>query len=191
LPPAETVVNSHSRIPARGQPKTGSSDPMKQVVIENPVLNSPFEAPHRHFRFDDEGITNQIVEARRISSYFIPVPRPKKRGKQLRFETEWSEERIRPNEWINQVRARVDQWRQGNHVGITSTTRRLLDYWRDPEREKRLFFCQIEALETSIYITEVAGKYGDAWIELDSSSIDLTCRVGKNESGKSCLRRDI
>ena len=95
---------------------------MKQVVIENPVLNSPFEAPQRHFKFDDEGITNEIVEARRISSYLIPVPRPKKRGKQLRFETEWTEERIRASEWINQVRARVDRWRQGNRVGITSTT---------------------------------------------------------------------
>ena len=131
---------------------------MRQVVIENPVLNSPFEAPQRHFRFDDEGITNEIVEARRISSYFIPIPPAKKRGKQLQFETEWTEERIRPNEWINQVRARVDQWRQGNHLGITSTTRRLLEYWRDPERERKLFFCQIEALETAIYITEVAAN---------------------------------
>ncbi|WP_343387778.1 DEAD/DEAH box helicase family protein [Candidatus Amarobacter glycogenicus] len=49
--------------------------------------------------------------------------------------------------------------------GITSTTRRLLDYWRDPERENKLFFCQIEALETCIYITEAANKYGDAWID--------------------------
>ena len=45
------------------------------------------------------------------------------------------------------------------------TTARLLAYWTDPDREKKLFFCQIEALETAIYITEVAKKYGDAWIE--------------------------
>ena len=50
-------------------------------------------------------------------------------------------------------------------MGITPTTRRLLEYWTDPERDLRLFFCQIEALETAIYITEVASKYGDAWIE--------------------------
>lgn len=37
---------------------------MKQVVIENPVINSPFEEPTRHFRFTDEGITNEIVEFR-------------------------------------------------------------------------------------------------------------------------------
>jgi type III restriction enzyme len=138
---------------------------MKQVVIENPVLNSPFEVPQRHFKFDDEGITNEIVESRRSSAYFIPIARPKMKGKQLRFDTEWTQERIRPNDDINRIRAKVDQWRQGNHVGITKTTRMLLDYWTNPDREKKLFFCQIEAAEAAIYITEVASKYGDAWIE--------------------------
>jgi len=50
----------------------------RQVVIENPILNSPYEEPTRHFSFSDEGITNEIVEARRISSYFIPIAKPKK-----------------------------------------------------------------------------------------------------------------
>jgi type III restriction enzyme len=86
-------------------------------------------------------------------------------GKQLRLDAGWTEERIRPNEDINRIRAKVDQWRAGKHVGITKTSRMLLDYWTNPEREKKLFFCQIEAVETAIYITEVAGKYGDAWIE--------------------------
>jgi type III restriction enzyme len=54
---------------------------MQQVVIENPILNSPFKEPSRHFRFSDEGITNEIVEARRISSYFVPIAKPKKKGK--------------------------------------------------------------------------------------------------------------
>ncbi len=62
---------------------------MQQVVIENPILNSPFQEPTRHFRFSDEGITNDIVEARRVSSYFIPIAKPKKKGKaaQLAFDT--------------------------------------------------------------------------------------------------------
>jgi type III restriction enzyme len=75
---------------------------MKQVVIENPVLNSPFEEPKRHFRFSDEGITNEIVEARRVSSYFIPIAQPKKKGKaaQLAFDTEWTKDRIEENIFI-------------------------------------------------------------------------------------------
>jgi hypothetical protein len=61
---------------------------MTQTVIENPVLNSPFVEPKRHFRFGDEGITDEIVEDRRISSYFVPIARPKRRGKELEIDTE-------------------------------------------------------------------------------------------------------
>ncbi len=140
---------------------------MKQIVIENPVINTPFEEPRRHFRFTEDGITNEIVESRRISSYFIPVPRPRKKGRQqqLPFSTEWTEDRLQENEFINQVRGRVAKWRRGGYMGITRTTSRLLEYWQRPDRELRLFFCQVEALETLIYITEAAKKYGDAWIE--------------------------
>jgi type III restriction enzyme len=141
---------------------------MPQVLIENPVLNSPFEEPKRHFRFDEDGITNEIVEARRVSSYFIPIPRPKKKSaKQLAFETEWTKDRVKENEFINRVRGRVELWRQGGFLGTTRTTARLLEYWKRPERERRLFFCQIEAVETAIYLTEVAPKFGDVWIEND------------------------
>jgi len=140
---------------------------MTPVVIENPILNSAFQEPTRHFRFSDEGITDEIAEARRVSSYFVPIAKPNKKGKapQLAFDTEWTRDRIEENAFINRVRGRVSLWRKGNHEGITSTTRRLLEYWTDPERERKLFFCQIEAAETAIYLTEVANKYGDSWIE--------------------------
>ncbi|MDO8671521.1 MAG: hypothetical protein Q7O66_08845, partial [Dehalococcoidia bacterium] len=72
---------------------------MKQVVIENPILNSPFDEPQRHYQFDEEGITNQIVESRRISSYFMPIAQPKKKGKQLSFDTEWTRDRIEENKF--------------------------------------------------------------------------------------------
>lgn len=138
---------------------------MSQVVIENPVINSPFDTPTRHFRFGETGITNDIVDGRRTSSYFVPIARPRKKGGQLAFDTEWVEERIQENELINDIRRRVAAWRQAGHPGITPTTARLLAYWTNPDREKRLFFCQIEALETVIYLTEVARKTGDTWIE--------------------------
>jgi type III restriction enzyme len=139
---------------------------MTQVVIENPIINSPFEEPKRHFRFSDEGITNEIVEGRRVSSYFVPIPKPKARGKtQLVFDTEWTQERVKENEFINRVRGRVARWRQGGRVGVTKTTASLLEHWSHPERSRRLFFCQIEALETAIYIAEVAHKYNDTWVE--------------------------
>lgn len=140
---------------------------MQPVIIEDPILNSAFAEPFRHFKFTDEGITNEVVESRRVSSYFIPIARPKKQGQQLHFDTEWTQDRIEENKVVNRIRQRVSQWREGGYLGVTPTTSRLLEYWTDPERERKLFFCQIEALETAIYITEVAKKYSDAWIEND------------------------
>src|SRR5262249_30978457 len=137
---------------------------MSPVEIENPILNSPYEEPERHFRFDDDGITDEVVEGRRPSSYFVPIPATKKRGGQLALDAEWTRDRIEVSENINRIREHVARWRLGGHQGVTPTTRRLLAYWTDPERERQFFFCQIEALETAIYIAEVATKLGDAWI---------------------------
>ena len=87
--------------------------PMRNVVIENPVINSPFEEPQRHFRFTDEGITDEIVPERRISQYFVPIAKPKKKGQQASFETEWTADRLEENHFINRVRERVQAWRRG------------------------------------------------------------------------------
>ncbi|MEO6724037.1 MAG: hypothetical protein ABIU20_00675 [Blastocatellia bacterium] len=123
---------------------------MSQVVIENPIINSPFDEPTCHFQFTDEGITNEIVDGRRTSSYFVPIAKSKKKSKQLQFDTEWTQDRIEENKLVNDIRRRVAMWRQGGYVGVTPTTARLIAYWTDPNREKKLFFCQNEALETAI-----------------------------------------
>ena len=146
--------------------------PSKQVVIENPVINSPFDEPGRHYKFTEEGITNEIVTKRRTSSYFIPIAKPKSKGKKgqqqqvnIFADTEWTEDRLQENKFINQIRDRVSIWRRGGYLGVSRITARLLEYWQREGRARRLFFCQIEALETVIYITEASKKYGDAWIE--------------------------
>ena len=139
---------------------------MNQVIIENPILNSPFEEPAKHWKFTDEGITDEIEESRRISSYFVPIAQPRKKGREKQLEfTEWTQDRIKENKFINDIRQRVALWREGGYPQITKTTRRLLEYWTNPPRDNKLFFCQIEALETAIYLTETATKFGDAWIE--------------------------
>src|SRR5262249_15872067 len=138
---------------------------MPDVVIENPILNSPFQEPSRYWRFGDTGITNEIEEGRRPSSYFMPIPASKVRAAQLHLETHWTRHRIRANARMSRIRDGVTAWRSLEWPGVTATTRRLLEYWTDPDRERPLFFCQIEALETAIYMTECATKQGDAWIE--------------------------
>lgn len=138
---------------------------MPDVVIENPIINSPFEEPTQHFYFGDNGITDKIVDSRRLSAYFVPIPPSKKKSgkEQLVLGTEWTKDRQRENKFINDIRNAVSKWRFGGYDGVTNTTRTLLEYWQRPERERRLFFCQIEALETAIYFAELSGKR-DSWI---------------------------
>jgi len=137
---------------------------VRQAVIENPVINSAFVEPGKHYRFDDDGITDEIVSSRRPSAYFIPVAQPKKKGKQLELGTEWTDDRLRENDYINDVRVAVGDWRRRDYPGVTRTTRRLLEYWQRPDRDRRLFFCQIEAAETAIYLTECVGKAGKQYL---------------------------
>ena len=145
----------------------------KQVVIANPIINSPFAEPERHFRFDDDGITDEIVGQRRPSSYFVPIAQPKKKGKlkQLAFDTEWTKDRIEENKMVNAIRRQVQLWREGRYTDdVTRVTARLIQHWTAPDRARRLFFCQQEAMDTLIYITEVARKYGDNAIRNDIRS---------------------
>ena len=113
---------------------------MASSVIENPILNSPFTEPSRHFKFGDHGITDEISAGRRSSENFIPIPKAKKKGKQLVLSDEWLAERVEPNTFVNQLRDRVKLWREGGYKHVTKTTARLLEHWTAPDRTRRLFF---------------------------------------------------
>jgi type III restriction enzyme len=133
----------------------------RDIVIENPIINSPFVAPSRHFRFDDNGITDEVVEGRRRSEYFMPIPAAKKKSSSAQGEfvfDEWTRDRIEENKFINEVRQAVSVWKARGRPHATGVSKRLLDYWSDPTRERPLFFCQIEALETAIFLAEAAGR---------------------------------
>jgi hypothetical protein len=80
---------------ARGSAMVGLAMTTTHNVIENPVINLPFAEPERHFRFSEEGIANEMVEACRESAYFIPIAAARKEGKsQLYFETECNVARL-------------------------------------------------------------------------------------------------
>jgi len=145
--------------------------------IKSPILNSPYFEPARHFMADDRGLTENIVESRRPSSFYIPVPRAKTKQKRFDFNTAegaFGNELQKENAFINKIRKQIKDWRESDYPGITKTSRNLLFYWRDDSRENKLFFCQIEAMETLIYINEVAEKTGESWIinELKKAATD-------------------
>ena len=132
---------------------------MPKVTIDNPVINSPFEEPKRHFKFNPRGITEEIAEGRRRSEYFMPFPKPKKQSAASQMQFELPDRDLREaNAFINSVRAHVTTWRNSGYPGVTPTTRRLLEHWNNLDNMPRLYFCQREAVETAIYLNECDNK---------------------------------
>jgi type III restriction enzyme len=142
--------------------------------FDHPILNSPYGYPERHWELDDEGQpTQKIVDHRRPAEFITPIPKPKKRkGKQttLVFDEglglSTASQQYDHTAIINSVRNQVDKWRRSpnpNDWRVTPETARLLQHWRHHNFSGiRPFFCQVEAVETAIWLTEVAPQAGKA-----------------------------
>ncbi len=140
--------------------------------FEQPVLNSPYRSPARHWELDDDGRpTNRIVERRRRADLVTPIPKTKKQGKRSAEQVEMAldaghalssfEHRYNPTALINEIRDGVDTWRNlpESQWQVTPETARLLKHWRSHEFQSiRPFFCRVEAAETAIWLAEVASK---------------------------------
>ena len=146
--------------------------------FEQPVLNSPYERPSRHWELDETGQpTQKIIESRRQVSFITAVPTSKKqRGSSanqasLVFdktarELETDNQQYELMQTINGVRQQVDRWRDlpnPSQWQVTPETARLLQHWRHHRFSGiRPFFCQVEAVETAIWLSEVAPRTGRA-----------------------------
>lgn len=155
--------------------------------LQNPILNRPYEPPTRHFVVGQKGPTGEVKAGRRPSESFIPIPRSKKKqgteaeSTQVEIDFDFTGERRKTNSLINQVRDEVELWRARGYEHVTHITRKLLLHWSDPTRENRILYCQREAAETAIFLTEAAGK---------GSYTDWRRALGEaNDEYNSCLPR--
>jgi len=122
---------------------------MGKTTIDRLIINSPYEEPKSHWRYDREKRTFDLVEGRRPAGYVVATPGSKA------FDDPGIFVEI---PLINQIRPRVKAWREAGYPSVTSITKRLLEYWQDPEEfdRRRFFFCQLEALETLIWLTKAS-----------------------------------
>ena len=136
------------------------------VDLSNPIINSPYEPPTGHFELGPAGPTGTLLPGRRTSESYIPVPPSRKRrrtAQQQSLDFDVTGERREPNSLINDIRREVERWRTTNWNGVTPYTRKLLTHWAaGPTRDDPVLFCQREAAETAIFLTEVAGRHGTA-----------------------------
>ena len=147
---------------------------MVTQFFEKPILNSPYEYPKQHWELDSQGQpTQRIIDNRRSAEFITPIPKPRRRGtsanqKRLEFvEVEAissDAQQYDTTSNINEIRRHVNQWRtlpNPNDWQVTPETARLLQHWRNYKfNDIKPFFCQIEAVETAIWLTEVAPKIG-------------------------------
>jgi type III restriction enzyme len=155
---------------------------MSNQFFEHPILNSPYEYPREHWELDAEGQpTGKTIQSRREVRFITPVPKPRKhKGSRKQAEIVFDEgkglstpeQQYDPTPIINELRHHVDQWRSlpnPNDWNVTPETVRLLQHWRHHQFTGiRPFFCQIEAVEVAIWLTEVApaiGKTGTKFLD--------------------------
>ena len=149
--------------------------------IDKLIINSPHQEPQQHWFYDRENINFYIKEGRRPAGYVMATPNSKAfddPGIFVEIDT------------VNKIRPRVKAWREDGYPGVTGITRRLLEHWRDPEerKDRRFFFCQLEAIETLIWLTEApaADKVGIE-IQGDGGAFERWCSKMATGSGKTII----
>ena len=157
---------------------------MAQKGIDKLIISSPFEEPKEHWLYIREIQSFEKKPGRRKAGYWRSLGETRKAGAD-------DPGIFVPIELVNQIRPRVKKWRENNYPNITGTTRKLLQFWYDIEhtrRDKRLFWCQLEAVETEIWLTEAnpAEKQG---IEIlnDGSDWERQCLKLATGTGKTVV----
>lgn len=149
-------------------------------TIDRLIINSPYEEPKQYWSYDRATRLFTLKEGRRSAGYVVA--------------SESSQGFDDPGEFrnialVNKIRPRVKQWRDAGYPGVTGISKRLLDYWNNPdEREHQFFFCQLEAIETLIWLTEApqAEKVGIE-IPSDTGPFQRLCSKMATGSGKTVV----
>jgi type III restriction enzyme len=148
--------------------------------FDHPILNSPYKCPNRHWELDENNMPTQTINnSRRDASFVTPIPISRRQRNQnsanlhntnstsRSISSEAQEYRL--SELIDELRYHISKWRQLPDVKtwkVTPETARLLQHWRHHEFNGICpFFCQIEAVETAVWLTEVAPKAGNTGLK--------------------------
>ena len=143
--------------------------------IDRLIINSPYNEPSSHWRYDRAARSFELVEGRRRAGYLVATPNAQTFDDPGEFHAIALVERIRPQ---------VAAWRRAGWPGVTGVTRRLLEHWsyREGADDLRLFFCQLEAAETLIWLAEGPDSQ-KAGIDIPSDGGDFVRLCSKMATG--------
>ena len=152
------------------------------ATINQLIINSPYEEPHEHWRYHRETRLFTREPERRKAGYV----RASEKSRTFDDPGTFVELPL-----VNKIRLRVKAWREADYPGASGITKRLLAHWRDPEQRdsnRRFFFCQLEAIETLIWLTESpASERVGIDIPSDGGSFSRLCCKMATGSGKTIL----
>ena len=154
---------------------------MARATIGRLIVNSPYEEPARHWRYDRTTRLFDLADGRRPAGYVVASPDSRV------FDDPGVFVEI---PLVNQIRDRVRAWRDAGYPGVTGVTKRLLEYWNDPEEfdTRQFFFCQIEAAETLIWLSEApASERVGVEIPSDGGTFERLCAKMATGSGKTVV----
>jgi type III restriction enzyme len=153
---------------------------MRQT-IDHLIINSPYREPEHYWSYERETRSFTLKDGRRPAGYVVASEGSKA------FDDPGIFVEI---PLVNQIRPRVKAWREAGYPGVTGITKRLLEHWYNPEEReyRRFFFCQLEAIETLIYLTEApdALKVGIE-VPSDGGPFERLCSKMATGSGKTVV----
>jgi type III restriction enzyme len=113
--------------------------------IDQLIINSAFREPEYHWKYNHNAQSFEKFPGRRPAGYFVA-------GQGSNVYNDIGEFIQIP--LVNEIRERVKEWREGGYVGITGVTKKLLEHWNKEARQRPFFWCQMDAMETLIWIAE-------------------------------------
>lgn len=153
--------------------------------IDKLIINSPYIEPQQYWEYLRDSREFILQSGRRPAGYVVASESSKS------FDDPGTFIEI---DLVNTIRPRIKKWREAGYPGVTGITKRLLQHWQDPEerKDRRFFFCQLEAIETLIWLTEApeADKTG---IEIPSDGGDFSrwCNKMATGSGKTIVMAQL
>ncbi|TAK50787.1 MAG: type III restriction endonuclease subunit R, partial [Bacteroidetes bacterium] len=149
--------------------------------IDKLIINSPYEEPSLYWSYERENRTFNKLAGRRPAGYVVATPNSQSFDDPgIFFEL--------PQ--VNAIRPRVKAWKEAGYPGVTGITKRLLEHWYNLEERsyKRFFFCQLEAIETLIWLLEASDteKTGID-ISSDGGEFQRLCSKMATGSGKTIV----
>ena len=155
------------------------------------ILNRPYEVPTRHWVQDHSTGYLKAESGRRPAQYRMMLT---SKGSEKSTPQTGDEEHRLPGiaymfEVVEILRRQMAEWRRDGYPGVSAVSRQLLQHWTYESRSKKLFFCQIEAMETFVYLAETTEgrKIAQTEMEGDGGPLERWCAKMATGTGKTVV----